>query len=66
MLVLSRKPGEKVQIGNGITLTVLSMQRGRIRLGIEAPEQIFIYRGELTDGSEKRGIEPARLSQARC
>ncbi|HZV06101.1 MAG TPA: carbon storage regulator [Gemmataceae bacterium] len=37
MLVLSRKQGEKVQIGSTITLTVLAIEQGRIRLGIDAP-----------------------------
>ena len=38
MLVLSRKCGEKVVIGEGITVTVLAVEGGRIRLGIEAPD----------------------------
>jgi carbon storage regulator len=47
MLVLSRKPGEKVIIGEGITITILSAERGRIRIGFEAPEDVSILRGEL-------------------
>jgi carbon storage regulator len=47
MLVLSRKPGEKVVIGRGITVTVLEILSNRIRLGIEAPDDIRILRGEL-------------------
>jgi carbon storage regulator len=47
MLVLSRKPGEKVAIGNGIIVTVLETRGGRTRIGIEVPDHIPILRGEL-------------------
>ncbi len=66
MLVLSRKPGEKVRIGDAITLTVLSMQRGRIRIGIEAPGQLPVYRDELIDCNENEAPDPAYIVQARC
>jgi carbon storage regulator len=47
MLALSRKPGEKVVIGNGITLTVVEARGGRVRLAFDAPEQVRILRAEL-------------------
>jgi carbon storage regulator len=47
MLVLSRKPGEKVVIGNGITVTVVEVNGNRVRVGIEAPDQVRILRSEL-------------------
>ena len=47
MLVLSRKPGEKVVIGGHITLTVVDVQGNRVRLGIDAPDDVRILRGEL-------------------
>lgn len=47
MLVLSRKPGEKVVIGNGITLTVVEVKGNRVRLAFDAPDQVRILRGEL-------------------
>ena len=47
MLVLSRKPGEQVVIGNDITITVVEVQGNRVRVGIDAPEQVRILRGEL-------------------
>jgi carbon storage regulator len=37
MLVLSRKPGEKIHIGAGITITVIEIAGNKIRLGIDAP-----------------------------
>jgi carbon storage regulator len=55
MLVLSRKAGEKICIGNGITLTVLSWKGNRVRLGIDAPPHVRIVREELVG----LGKEPA-------
>ncbi len=66
MLVLSRKTGEKVRIGNAITLTVLSMQRGKIRIGIEAPGQLPVYREELVDWNGDAAPDPAHIVQAHC
>ena len=50
MLVLSRKLGEKIFIGDQICITVVVIDRGKIRLGIEAPRDVAIYRQELLPG----------------
>jgi carbon storage regulator len=47
MLVLSRKPGEQVVLGGGITLTVVEVRGGRVRLAFDAPAQVSILRAEL-------------------
>jgi carbon storage regulator len=47
MLVLSRKPGERLHIGNGITITVVAVQGRQVRLGIEAPAVVPVRRAEL-------------------
>ncbi len=47
MLVLSRCIGEKIFIGDGICITLVDVDRGRVRLGIEAPRDVAIYREEL-------------------
>ena len=47
MLVLSRKLGEKIYVGDNICITVVDIDRGKIRLGIEAPRDVPIYRHEL-------------------
>ena len=47
MLVLSRKVGEKIQIGEDITVTVLKRKGSRVWIGIEAPGQYRILRAEL-------------------
>jgi carbon storage regulator len=52
MLVLSRKPGEKVLIADEITISVLSVQGNRVRLGIEAPGEYRVLRAELAHWGE--------------
>jgi carbon storage regulator len=47
MLVLTRKPSQQILIEGGITLTLLEVDGGRVRIGIDAPPHIRIMRGEL-------------------
>jgi len=49
MLVLSRKIGEVITIGSSVKITVLSFDRGIVRLGIEAPKSIPVHRKEVYD-----------------
>lgn len=44
MLLLGRKVDEKIHIGPDIVVTVIEIQRGRVRLGIEAPKDVPIIR----------------------
>lgn len=47
MLVLSRKLGEKIVIGDNIVVTVVKIDRNQIRIGIEAPHDVAVYREEI-------------------
>lgn len=47
MLVLSRKVNEKVMIGNGIVITIVKIDRNQVRIGIEAPGNVPVYREEI-------------------
>lgn len=47
MLVLTRKTGESIQIGDNVTVEILEMRGGRVRLGINAPGDVSIQRREL-------------------
>ncbi len=47
MLVLSRKLGEKIHIGENVVITIVDIDRGKVRIGIEAPRDVPIYREEL-------------------
>jgi carbon storage regulator CsrA len=47
MLVLSRKPGDKVVLGNGITLTVVEVRGKQVRLAFDAPYPVRVVRAEI-------------------
>lgn len=49
MLRLTRKVGEKIHIGDDIIIVVMETRRGLVRLGIDAPREINIDRGELVE-----------------
>ena len=52
MLVLTRKLGESIVIGNNVRVTVLEMQGKQVRLGIEAPAEVPVHRGEVYERIE--------------
>ncbi len=56
MLVLSRKIGEKLIIGDNITVVVSRVAGNRVMLGIEAPHDVRIIRGELKVLSEPKAV----------
>ena len=47
MLVLSRHRDERIHIGNDVVLTIIEIRGDKVRVGIEAPEDVKIYRDEL-------------------
>lgn len=58
MLVLSRKPGERILVGDDITVTVVRIGPNNVRIGIEAPRSMNIVREELcTDAAH---VKPSR------
>jgi carbon storage regulator len=63
MLVLSRKVGERVEIGDGITLVVVASNGRKVRLGFEAPDEVTIRREELVAVCGARGIRRRGTAQ---
>ena len=53
MLVLTRKPGERIWIGEDISVTVVRVTGGGVRLGIEAPQELPVIREELKQRLEQ-------------
>ena len=51
MLILQRRPGESLKIGQDIELSVVSVEGGRVRLAISAPQDVPILRSELLDAT---------------
>ena len=56
MLVLRRKLGEKVMIGDGIVLTVVKVDRNQVRIGIEAPRDVTVYREEIAPSRKAEAL----------
>jgi carbon storage regulator len=54
MLVLSRRPGERITVGGDITVTVLQISGGQVRLGIEAPPEVPILRDDAVKTTKTR------------
>ena len=52
MLVLTRRLGEQIQIGDDVCVTVVRIDGGGVRIGIEAPPEICVVRRELADRIE--------------
>lgn len=53
MLVLSRKQNEELRIGDDVAITVLEIKGHVVRLGIQAPRNVRILRGELAERDER-------------
>jgi carbon storage regulator len=57
MLVLTRKPGQSIMIGEGFEVQVLSVAGEKVRLGITAPRDVSIFRNEVYDRIESENAE---------
>lgn len=62
MLILTRKSGESVRIGDDVVVTVLEVKGNQVRLGVTAPKGISIYRGEIFERIREENIRSAGLS----
>lgn len=69
MLILTRKLGEKINIGDDITVTLIEIKGSQVKLGIEAPRNIEIHRQEIyerirEENLSSSGIDDSDLSKA--
>ena len=62
MLVISRKNGESIVIGDNITIKVDCVHRGRIKLSIDAPRDIRVLRKELINRSDVKDVLVEKLN----
>ena len=53
MLVLNRKTNQAIQIGDNITITVMSINGSQVRIAVEAPKHIEVWREELLESAEE-------------
>ncbi|EQD76990.1 Carbon storage regulator [mine drainage metagenome] len=59
MLVLTRKPGEVLRIGDDIKVTILSVRGNLVRVGIDAPKSVPVHRQEVLDRMQR---EPSQVA----
>jgi carbon storage regulator len=59
MLVLSRKSGERIHIGNNITIEIRRVAGNRVTIALDAPRDVRILRGELEQADREFRVEPA-------
>lgn len=60
MLILSRRPGESIVIGNDVVVTVLEVRGDQIRVGVDAPRHVQVHREEVFRQIEAENAEAAR------
>jgi carbon storage regulator len=67
MLVLTRKPGQSIMIGDGVEIQVLSVAGEKVRIGVTAPRDVSIFRNEvyarIRDEREDEALEEERKNE---
>jgi carbon storage regulator len=58
MLILTRRPGESIQVGEDIEISVLEIRGNQIRIGINAPADVLVLRSELITTNPTAATEP--------
>jgi carbon storage regulator len=62
MLILTRKLGEKINIGDDITVTLLEIKGAQVKLGIDAPKSIGIHRNEIYEKIREENLRSSNIS----
>ncbi len=65
MLVVSRKTGERILIGDRIAITVVKISSGGVRIGVEAPPEMAVMREELAEQIQRAELDAIRAAAAK-
>jgi carbon storage regulator len=57
MLILGRKEGEEIYLGNNIKIKITDINNGAVKIGIDAPKEVLVLRGELKENIEASNKE---------
>ncbi|HQK99690.1 MAG TPA: carbon storage regulator CsrA [Smithellaceae bacterium] len=57
MLILTRKQGESITIGDNIKITILDVKGKYVRVGVDAPKELAVHRQEILPGAKKDNID---------
>ena len=61
MLILTRKLGERITIGDDITITLLEIKGSQVKLGIEAPQSISVHRQEIYERIRRENVRSSEV-----
>lgn len=64
MLILSRKIDEKIKIGNDITITLIDVKGDQVKIGVEAPRDVKVFRQEVFDAIQTENKAAADTSSS--
>jgi carbon storage regulator len=59
MLILTRRVGESLMIGNAVTVTVVAVQGNQVRIGVNAPQDVAVHREEVYDRVQNEKVSQA-------
>lgn len=60
MLILSRKINEKIKIGENITLAILEIRGDQVKIGVEAPRDVKVFRQEIYESIQRENLAAAK------
>jgi len=63
MLILTRRVGESLMIGDDVTITVLGVKGNQVRIGVKAPKEVAVHREEILNRIEEASAEKESVSE---
>ncbi|MGB5157870.1 carbon storage regulator [Desulfobacterium sp. N47] len=64
MLIITRKTGERITIGDNIVVTIIEVRGSMVKLGIEAPRSVSVHRQEIYDRIREQNIKAAEIEES--